>query len=193
MRAKACNALPLKRKQVARELVCEQSMMPLVFLGLQPTLMVVQASMTVADVKEFIALARANPGKFNYGNSSTGSARHFAFNMLKLLTGIDVVEVPFAGSAPYNLAFAQGEVHTIMGSLLSISPNLQTGKPKPLGVAFAERMEGFPNVPTFREQGIPVEWDTFAMQMGIATQCRSSSTPCAAIASMSGLGSKRLP
>ena len=57
-------------------------------------LMVVQASMPVADVKEFIELARASPGKFNYGNSSTGSAGHFAVNMLKLLTGIDVVKVP---------------------------------------------------------------------------------------------------
>ena len=134
---------------------------PLAFLGVQPTLMVVQASMPVNDVKEFVALARANPGKFNYGNSSAGSAGHFAFNMLKLVTGIDVVEIPFAGSAPSNLAFAQGEVHTIMGSLLSITPNLQTGKAKPIGVASAERMEGFPNVPTFREQGIPVEWDTW--------------------------------
>ena len=45
--------------------------------------------------------------------------------------------------------------------LLSITPNLQTGKAKPIGVASAERMEGFPNVPTFREQGIPVEWDSW--------------------------------
>jgi len=134
---------------------------PLVFLGIQPTLMVVQSSMPVNDVKEFVALARANPGKFNYANSSPGSAGHFAFNMLKVVAGIDVVEIPFAGAAPANLAFAQGEVQTIMGSLLGINPNLQTGKAKPIGVASAERMEAFPNVPTFREQGIAVEWDTW--------------------------------
>ena len=60
----------------------------LAFLGVQPTLtlMLVQASMPVADVKEFIVLARASPGKFNYRHSSTGSAGHFAVNMLKLLT-----------------------------------------------------------------------------------------------------------
>ena len=58
----------------------------LAFLGVQPTLMLVQASMPVADVKEFIVLARASPGKFNYGHSSTSSAGHFAVNMLKLLT-----------------------------------------------------------------------------------------------------------
>jgi len=134
---------------------------PLVFLGIQPTLMVVQSSLPVNDVKEFIALARANPGKFNYANSSTGSAGHFAFNMLKVAAGIDVVEIPFAGAAPANLAFAQGEVHTIMGSLQGISPNLQSGKAKPIGVASAERMEAFPHVPTLREQGIAVEWDTW--------------------------------
>ncbi len=145
---------------------------PLVFLGVQPTLMVVQASMPVNDVKEFIALARANPGKFNYGNSSTGSAGHFAFNMLKIVAGIDVVEIPFAGSAPANLAFAQGEVHAIMGSLLTITPNLQTGKAKPIGVASGERMEAFPNVATFREQGIPVEWDTWYGMAGPANMPR---------------------
>ena len=134
---------------------------PLVFLGIQPTLMVVQSSLPVNDLKEFIALARANPGKFNYANSSTGSAGHFAFSMLKLAAGIDVVEIPFAGAAPANLAFAQGEVHTIMGSLQGINPNLQSGKAKPIGVASAERMEALPNVPTFREQGIAVEWDTW--------------------------------
>ena len=134
---------------------------PLVFLGIQPTLMVVQTSMPVNDVKEFVALARSNPGKFNYGNSSPGSAGHFAFNMLKIVTGIDVVEIPFAGAAPANLAFAQGDVHTIMGSLLGMTPNLQTSKAKPIGVASVERMEAFPNVATFREQGIPVEWDTW--------------------------------
>ena len=58
------------------------------------------------------------------------------------------------------LAFAQGDVHTVMGSLLGMTPNLQTGKAKPIGVASAERMEPFPNVATFREQGIAVEWDT---------------------------------
>lgn len=134
---------------------------PLVFLGVQPTMMVVQSSMPVNDVREFVALARANPGKFNYANSSPGSAGHFAFNMLKLVTGIDVVEIPFSGAAPANLAFAQGEVQTIMGSLLGMLPNLQTGKAKPIGVASAERMDAYPNVPTFQEQGIPVVWDTW--------------------------------
>ena len=81
--------------------------------------------------------------------------------MLKVVTGIDVVEIPFVGAAPANLAFAQGDVHTVMGSLLGMTPNLQTGKAKPIGVASAERMEAFPNVATFREQGIAVEWDTW--------------------------------
>ena len=94
-------------------------------------------------------------------DSSPGSAGHFAFNMLKIVTGIDVVEIPFAGAAPANLAFAQGDVRTIMGSLLGMTPNLQTGKAKPSGVASAKRMEAVPNVPTFREQGIAVEWDTW--------------------------------
>ena len=134
---------------------------PLVFLGVQPTMMVVQASMPVNDVREFVALAKANPGKFNYANSSPGSAGHFAFNMLKLVAGIDVVEIPFSGAAPANLAFAQGEVQAIMGSLLGMLPNLQTGKAKPIGVASAERMDAYPNVPTFQEQGIPVIWDTW--------------------------------
>ncbi|MBC7704736.1 MAG: hypothetical protein H7274_12430 [Rhodoferax sp.] len=60
-------------------------MTPLVVLGVQPTLKVVQASMTVADVKEFIALARSNPGKFNYGNFSTGSAGHFVLQHAQAL------------------------------------------------------------------------------------------------------------
>ncbi|NBS75189.1 MAG: tripartite tricarboxylate transporter substrate binding protein [Betaproteobacteria bacterium] len=145
-----------------------QDFTPIMFIGVQPTLMVVQTSLPVKDLKEFVELAKANPGKFNYGNSATGSAGHFAFNMLKVMTGINVVEIPFAGSAPSNQAFAQGHVETIMGSLLSINPNLQTGQAKPIGVASSERMEGFPNVPTFKEQGFGIEWDTWYGVIGPA-------------------------
>lgn len=134
---------------------------PVIFIGVQPTLMVVDASLPVKDVKEFVALARANPGKYNYGTSSTGSSSHFAFNMLKIVAGIDVVEIPYTGAAPANQAFAQGQIQAFMGGVATVSPNLQTGHAKIIGVASAERMDAYPDVPTLKEQGFPVEWDTW--------------------------------
>ena len=134
---------------------------PVMFIGVQPTLMVVDTSLPVKDVKEFVALARANPGKYNYGTSSTGSSSHFAFNMLKIVAGIDVVEIPFTGAAPANQAFAQGQIQVFMGGVATVSPNLQTGRAKIIGVASAERMEAYPDIPTLKEQGFPVEWDTW--------------------------------
>ena len=134
---------------------------PVMFIGVQPTLMVVDANLPVKDVKEFVALARANPGKYNYATSSTGSSAHFAFNMLKVVAGIDLVEIPFTGAAPANQAFAQGQIQAFMGGVATVSPNLQTGRAKIIGVASAERMDAYPDVPTLREQGFAVEWDTW--------------------------------
>lgn len=134
---------------------------PVMFIGVQPTLMVVDANLPVKDVKEFVALARANPGKYNYATSSTGSSAHFAFNMLKVEAGIDLVEIPFTGAAPANQAFAQGQIQAFMGGVATVSPNLQTGRAKIIGVASAERMDAYPDVPTLREQGFAVEWDTW--------------------------------
>lgn len=134
---------------------------PVMFIGVQPTLMVVDSSLPVKDVKEFVALARANPSKYNYATSSTGSSSHFAFNMLKIVAGIDVVEIPFTGAAPANQAFAQGQVQAFMGGVATVSPNLQTGRAKIIGVASAERLDAYPDIPTLKEQGFPVEWDTW--------------------------------
>lgn len=134
---------------------------PVGFIGVTPTLFVVDSNLPIKDVKDFVALAKANPGKYNYAQASTGSAPHFAFEMLKQVTGIDVFEVPFNGAAPAMQAFAGGHVNSYMGSVFTVTPNLQTGRARPIGVASSKRIEGFPEVPTLIEQGFPVEWDTW--------------------------------
>lgn len=134
---------------------------PVMFIGVQPTLMVVESSLPVKDVRDFVALARANPGKYNYATSSIGSSSHFAFNMLKVVAGIDVVEIPFTGAAPANQAIEQGQIHAFMGGVATVSPNLQTGRVKIIGVASAERMDAYPDVATLKEQGFAVAWDTW--------------------------------
>lgn len=134
---------------------------PIGFVGITPTLMVVSSDLPVKDVREFVALVKANPGKYSYGNASQGSAPHFAFEMLKLLTGIDLLEVPFNGAPPAITALGGGQVQTYMGSVFSSAPVLQTGRAKPIGVASAHRIESMPNIPTLAEQGFPVVWDTW--------------------------------
>lgn len=132
---------------------------------LQPVTMVrggmlgawVPASLPVKDFREFIVYAKANPGKLNYGSQGVGTNTHIEFELLKERAGnIDVVQVPFkGGEAPIIQAMFANDVHIYLGSFLTLSQHVKAGKLRLLAAGGNNRSPQFPEVPTYREQGVP--------------------------------------
>jgi len=129
---------------------------PIVTLIGTAPLLVVPASMPAGSAKELVDLARAQPGKLNYGSYGRGTTNYFAFELFKHVAGIDVVSIPYRGSAPLLVALLAGEVQTAFEQPPTIRTYIAEGKLRALGVASRERSRLFPDVPTMLEQGFAV-------------------------------------
>jgi tripartite-type tricarboxylate transporter receptor subunit TctC len=129
---------------------------PVAQVGYLPLALIVNPSVKATNVKEFIALAKAQPGKLTYASFGVGSSSQVAMEMLKAEAGIDLLHVPFQGAAPAVTAIIAGQVDAMMVPLTLAAPNHQAGKVRVLGVAAPARFAGAPDLPTFAEQGIPL-------------------------------------
>jgi tripartite-type tricarboxylate transporter receptor subunit TctC len=109
--------------------------------------MVVPLSSPAKTVAEFIAHAKANPGKLNMGSSGSGNLSHLAGELFRMMTGTEVVHVPYRGMPAANTALMTGEVHVLFNALPSIMPLIKEGKVRPLGVTTAKRVKFLPDVP----------------------------------------------
>jgi tripartite-type tricarboxylate transporter receptor subunit TctC len=119
-----------------------------------PYVLMVHPSVPVKDVAELVAYARNNPGKLNYGSPGQGSVHHLVTEMLKQSTGIDLVHVPYKGSAPAYTAIMAGEIQVLVDGMPAPLPHLRSGKMRPLGVTGDKRLGVLPEVPSFAEQGV---------------------------------------
>lgn len=106
-------------------------------------------------LKEILAKARAEPQKFSYGSFGTGSSVHFGGEMLKSASGVDMVHVPFNGSAPSLTALMGGQVQVAVDTVVASSPLIKAGKIKPIATLSAKRSSALPTVPTVAESGYP--------------------------------------
>jgi tripartite-type tricarboxylate transporter receptor subunit TctC len=113
--------------------------------------MVVPLSSPARTVAEFIAHAKANPGKLNMGSSGSGNLSHLAGELFKMMTGIDVVHVPYRGMPAANTALMTGEAHVLFNALASIIPLIREGKVRPLAVTAAKRVKFLTAVPAVAE------------------------------------------
>ena len=120
-----------------------------------PFVLVVHPSVPAKDVRELIALAKAQPGKLNFASASSGSGFHMAGEMLKTLAGVDIVHVPYKGGAPAATAVLAGEVQMLFASPAAVLPNVKAGKLRLLAVTTAERSPLVPGVPSMAEAGVP--------------------------------------
>ena len=127
---------------------------PVALIGIVPLVMVVPQGQPARDVKEFIAWAKANPGKVNFASSSTASAQHLAGEHFKQVTGIDMQHVPYKGSAPALADLAGGQVQLMFDSMPSSIGFIKGGKLKVLAVSNPKRVAVLPNVPTMIESGL---------------------------------------
>lgn len=103
------------------------------------------------SIAEFVALAKASPGKLNYASGGTGTAPHLGGELLKNLTGIDIVHVPYKGGGPAVIALLAGEVSMLLSSIGTTLPHIRAGKIRGLAVTSAQRSAAMPELPTVAE------------------------------------------
>ena len=109
----------------------------------------------VKSVKELIAYAKQNPGKLLNASSGNGTTGHLGGELFKIMTGTQIVHVPYKGTALAIPDLMSGQVHVIFDNLTSISPHAKTGKVRGLGVSSPKRSPLFPDLPTISEAGVP--------------------------------------
>jgi len=108
-----------------------------------------------ANVQELLALARANPGKLNYGSTGLGAPPHLVGELFKMTTGVDMVHVPYKGDAPMYLALLAGEVDVAFGPLGNAIQHIKSGKLRALRMTNPKRSAAIPDVPTMIDAGVP--------------------------------------
>lgn len=121
----------------------------------QPLLLMVHPALPVRTVQEFLALARARPGQINYGTSGPGGSGHLAGELLRSMTGVNIVHVPYRGQPPALNDLLAGQVQSMLGAPLAVIPHIRTGKIRALAVTGQKRSLAAPSVPTFSEAGLP--------------------------------------
>jgi tripartite-type tricarboxylate transporter receptor subunit TctC len=124
---------------------------PVTLLATSPFILVVNPTVPAKSVKELIALAKAQPGKLNYGSSGSGSSLHMTGELFKLATGTDITHVPYKGTAPALIDLLSGQVQMLFSTMPSVVPHVKSGKLRGLGVSSVKRSEAVPDVPTIAE------------------------------------------
>jgi len=125
-------------------------------IGGVPNVFMVHPSMPMKTLGQYIAYARANPGKLNFGSSGVGASPHMSIELLKIMTGIDIVHVPYKGAAAALSDVMSGHMESSVGNLAG-GPlaAIKAGRVRALGVTSAKRNVQLPEVPTFAEAAVP--------------------------------------
>ena len=127
---------------------------PIGMVANSPTLLVVNNNLPVHNASELVKLIKSKPGSMSYASAGTGTAPHLAGELFKLSTGVDLLHVPYKGSAPAILDTIAGTTQLMFPSLFSAYPQVKGGKLRALGLAGEKRSPVMPDVPTLAEQGI---------------------------------------
>ena len=128
---------------------------PVSLVALTHSLLLVNPSLPVKNVKELIDLARAQPGKLNYASGTTGASAHFGAELLKLMAKVNIVQVPYKGTAGQITALIAGEVQMSFVTMPSALPHVTAGRLRVLAIGSPRRSPTLPEVPTVAESGLP--------------------------------------
>jgi tripartite-type tricarboxylate transporter receptor subunit TctC len=143
-----------------------KDLVPVSLAAIAPLVMTVNNNLPVKDVKELIAYAKANPGKLNFGSSGIGAAAHLTCELFKQTTGIDMVHVPFKGTAPAMQAAMANDIQILVDTPSSLMPQVRGGKLRALGMFSGKRLPAYTDVPTIAEAGGPaLESSTWVLFM----------------------------
>ena len=141
-----------------------KSFAPMSLVAIAPLIMTANNSLPAKDVKELIAYAKANPGKISFGSSGVGAAAHLTTELFKQTAGVDMVHVPYKGTAPALQDLMGGSIQILVDVPSTLMPQVRGGKIKALGMFSARRVAGAAEVPTIAEAGgPPIEGSTWVL------------------------------
>ena len=132
-----------------------KSFAPVAWVARVPNVLVVNAASKARTFKEFIEMARANPGRLTYSSGGNGSAAHITFEYLKLRTKIFMLHIPYRGTAPSVTDLIAGQVDATFTGAPAVLPHVRSGRLRALAVSSAQRIAPLPDVPTVTESGYP--------------------------------------
>jgi tripartite-type tricarboxylate transporter receptor subunit TctC len=127
---------------------------PISLLATAPQVMVVHPGFTAKTLKEFVAAARAQPGRLNYGSGGSGSVTHMTGELFKLATGANIVHVPYKSIALASADVIAGQMHAAFPTAPGIVGHVRGGRMRALAISTAKRSSALPEVPTFEESGV---------------------------------------
>ena len=143
-----------------------KDLVPVSLAGIAPLIMTASNSLPAKDVKELIAYAKAHPGKLNFGSSGIGAAAHLTTELFKQTVGVDMVHVPFKGTAPALTALMANDIQILVDVPSTLMPHVRGGKIKALAMFSKERIQGAQEVPTMAQAGGPaLESSTWVLFM----------------------------
>ncbi len=144
---------------------------PVILVAESPSVLLVRQDLPVQSVQELLALARSQPGKLSYGSAGNGSAMHMAAELLRYMTKIDYVHVPYRGGAPAMADLLGGQIDLLFDSVGTAHQQIRSGKVRALAVTSTTRNASLPDVPTLAEAGVPgyssVPWYTISVASGV--------------------------
>ncbi|MGH8634814.1 MAG: tripartite tricarboxylate transporter substrate binding protein, partial [Burkholderiales bacterium] len=128
---------------------------PITQLSKFPNMLAAHPSLPVRTLQDVIALAKAKPGQLNYASAGSGTGTHMSAELLKQMTGIDIVQIPYKGGGPAMIAAMGGQTQLIVGTSVGLLPHVRSGKLKAIALTSAKRSAAAPEIPTFAESGVP--------------------------------------
>ena len=133
----------------------QRDFVPVTQVTTQPLAVAVHSSVPAHTIQEFIALAKANPGKFSFGHSGTGSGQHLSGELLKKLAGIDMQHIPYKGGAPAVQDLVAGQIPAAVLGSTPLIPHHKSGRIRILAFTSKDRFPTLPEIPTLHESGFP--------------------------------------
>jgi tripartite-type tricarboxylate transporter receptor subunit TctC len=147
-----------------------KSFAPITLIGTNANVLVVNPSSPFKSVKELVAAAKAKPGSLSFASAGNGTSQHLSAELFKTMTSIDMVHIPYKGSAPAIQDVIGGQVPLMFDTTVVAGPFIQSGKVRPLAVTSAKRVATMPDVPTMAEAGVPgyevVSWQAMFAPAG---------------------------
>jgi tripartite-type tricarboxylate transporter receptor subunit TctC len=132
----------------------ERDFAPVVYVARTSSVLVVPNSLPATNLREFIALLKANPGKYNYGSSGNGTNSHLSGELFKAQAGVFMTHIPYRGTGLVFTDMVAGQVHMLIDNYVTAQANIRDGKLRVLGVTSLQRLPYMPEVPTLDEQGL---------------------------------------
>ena len=128
---------------------------PLALVGVTPNVLICHPNAPAKTVKDIVAQAKAKPGTLSFGSAGSGSAQHLALELFKVAAGIDVLHVPYKGSAPLLTDLMGGQINYSFDTMAAVTPHVKGGKVYAVAQTRTKRSASYPDLPTVAESGYP--------------------------------------